>query len=252
MKHISCLFLAIILILSYGYAQEDDVEPYYPTQEALDYREVRHRKTIPPYGLDKIKKQLKTIQNKYSDYEDGGEASLTPAQYNALSLREKFTYTMIHPELYSQNCAVFIPMANEDKMIFAHLMSWTDEEMWSPRQEKFLMDNRDSVMTLIKESTVRSRKMGVNYKDALVLIDAWEMIPFIIEYYKSNPIDKDALTVLLLMMKEGKYKEFLKSSSYRKLYGSDYNYESYINYNSANEKLIFDRVMGYYSERANK
>lgn len=252
MKHISCLFLAIILILSYGYAQEDDVEPYYPTQEALDYREVRHRKTIPPYGLDKIKKQLKTIQNKYSDEAEGGEASLTPAQYNSLSLREKFTYTMIHPELYSQNCAVFIPMANEDKMIFAHLMSWTDEEMWSPRQEKFLKDNRDSVMTLIKESTVRSRKMGVNYKDALVLIDAWEMIPFIIEYYKSNPIDKDALTVLLLMMKEGEYQEFLKSSSYRKLYGSDYNYESYINYNSANEKLIFDRAMGYYSERANK
>src|SRR5690606_39473633 len=129
---------------------------------------------------------------------------------------------------YAQNCAIFMPQPDEQKKIFSHLMSWMDENQWSDRQIDFLRENRDSVMSIIKESTLRSGRMGVNYKDAVETINGWEMIPFIIDYYKSNPKDKDALTLLLLLMKKGEYVEFIQSSSYRQLYGSDYNYESYI------------------------
>ena len=78
------------------------------------------------------------------------------------------------------------------------------------------------------------------------------MIPFIIDYYKSNSKDKDALTLLLLLMKKGEYVEFIQSSSYRQLYGSDYNYESYIRFNTANQDLVINRAMGYYREKSSK
>lgn len=250
MRYLFNFLMFLFIFNTLSFAQEDDY--YQPSKSDLDYRDYRMRKTIPPYGLEKVKKMINTIVNQSFDYSDVGIAALKPEQYKSLSLREKFTYVMINPEMYSQNCAVFIPLPDEEYKIFAHLMSWVDESMWSDRQLDFLRENRDSVMALIKESTLRSKKMGVNYKDAIIQMNAWEMIPFIISYYESNPRDKDALTVLLLLMKKGEYIEFLKSSSFKKLYGTDYNYENWINYNSANEKLIFERAMGYYKEKENK
>lgn len=240
--------IAFFLVVRFSYAQEE-YEQYYPTQSDEEYREERMRRTIPPYGLDKVQKLVKTIESKSFDEGDAGIGALTATQYKALSLREKFTYVMINPEMYSQNCAIFVPLPNEDKKIFGQLMSWVDESTWSDRQLNFLRENRDSVQSIIQESTRRSRKMGVNYKDAILVMNAWEMIPFLITYYKSNPRDKDALTVLLLLMKAGEFVDFLKSSSYRALYTSDYNYEKYINFNSANEKLIIERAMAYYNEK---
>lgn len=247
MKPIISFFILISCLLSFSFGQ--DYEQYQPSKADEAYREARMRKTTPPYGLDKVQKLIKSIGYHAFDVGDAGISALSSEKYKTLSLREKFTYNMIHPEMDSQNCAIYIPQPNEQNKIFAHLMSWVEESAWSNRQEDFLKENRDSVMALIKESTLRSKKMGVNYKEALVLINGWEMIPFLIEYFKSNKKDKDALTVLLLLMKKGEYIEFLKSTSYKKLYGSDYNYENWINYNSANEKLIFERAMRYYKEK---
>ena len=249
---IRMLLWILLLVTTTAVAQEVEYVQYNPTAADEAYREFRMRKTRPPYGLDRINKLIKSIENNAFEEADAGVSALKPEQFKALSLREKFTYVMIHPEMYSQNCAIFIPQPHEDKKIFANLMSWMYEETWSERQINFLRENRDSVMSLIKESTLRSKHMGVNYKDAILEVNGWEMIPFLIEYFKSNKKDKDVLTVLNLLMKKGEYKEFLKSQSYRKLYGSDYNDESWINYNSANEKLVIDRAMGYFKEKTNK
>jgi len=94
--------------------------------------------------------------------------------------------------------------------------------------------------------------MGVNYKEAIETINGWEMIPFIIDYAKKTPKDKDALTLLLLLMKQGEYPEFVKSASFRQLYGEDSNYYSYLNYNKENEALIFKRATGYYNEKKSR
>lgn len=249
MKYLlTSLFLFFLFIdIHNGYAQESDFKP--PTEADIAYQKLRTRRTIPPYGLEKINRLIKTIEEKYLEDGDASISALTASMYNGLTLREKFTYVMVNPEMYSQNCAIFIPLPEENKKIFAHLMSWVDEATWSDRQIKFLKENRDSIMSIIKESTLRSRYMGINYKEAIELINGWEFIPFLIEYYKSNPTDKDALTLLLLLMKRGEYKEFLESSSYKKLYGSDYNYEKWINYNTANEQLILDRANGYYQSK---
>src|SRR5690606_13176846 len=104
------------------------------------------------------------------------------------------------------------------KRIFSQLETGFNEASWSQRQADFLIENRDSVMKLIEESVVRSKRMGINYKEAILEMNAWQMIPFIIRYIKSTAQDNDALTLLMLLMKRGEYDEFLKSTSYQKLY----------------------------------
>lgn len=247
MKYTIILLLAFFFSINLSFGQDE--EYYQPTQADWDFYQSRVRSTIPPYGLEKVKSLMKTIKDKYSDEDDDGIHALTADQYNSLSLREKFTYSMINPEMYSQNCDVYIPIPHANQKVFGYIVNWSGDSYWSERQENYFLNNRDSVMALVKESTSRSKKMGANYKEVLVGINAWEMIPFIIDYYESSK-DKDALTVLFLLMKKGEYPEFLKSASYRKLYGQDtYQYNSMLDFNQANEDLILGRAMGYYSMR---
>lgn len=214
------------------------------------YREFRSQTSVPPYGLSKIKALIAKIKPQSDeDNSDMGISPLSTKDYDALSLREKFTYTMIHPEMYAQNCAIFVPQTNEDQKIFGYLISWMNEETWSDRQLQFLEKNRDSVMAIIKESVTRSKRMGVNYKDALVEINAWETVPFLISYYKENKKDKDVLTTLMLLMKKDNYAGFLKSTSYKNLYGVAGNYESSMAFNKANEELTLQRAQAYYHSK---
>lgn len=236
------LFIIIFAVIS---------SPVYSQMDA--YRDFRAQTSVPPYGLSKINVLIKKIKPQSDeDNSDMGISPLSHKDYDALSLREKFTYTMIHPEMYAQNCAIFVPQTNEDQKIFGYLISWMNEETWSDRQLDFLQKNRDSVMAIIKESVTRSKRMGVNYKDALVEINAWEMIPFLISYYQENKKDKDVLTTLMLLMRKGNFSDFIKSKSFRNLYGLADNYESSITFNKANEALILQRSQNYFhSKKAN-
>lgn len=238
MRYILLFFFSFFIVDTSANAQQDA------------YREFRSQITVPPYGLSKIKTLVTRIQvQSDQDNSDMGISPLSQKDYDALSLREKFTYTMIHPEMYAQNCSIFVPQPNEDQKIFGYLISWMNEETWSERQLKFLAQNRDSVMFIIKESVARSKRMGVNYKDAIVEIHAWEMIPFLITYYKENKKDKDVLTTLMLLMKNGNYTGFVKSKSYKNLYGAADNYESSMAFNKANEELTIQRAQAYYHSK---
>lgn len=227
-----------------GFAQD-----YLPAERDIAYVKYRAKVTVPPYGLAKVNKEIKEARDKIMDYDDGSILGISSKNFKALSLREKFTYCMIYPEVYSQNCDVYVPKEDEESKIFSQTMSWMNEVSWSERQLIFMRENRDSVMGLIRESTLRSKRMGANYKETIVELNAWEMIPFVIQYFQGNRKDKDALTVLLLLMKKGEYDEFMRSATYRKLYGKESNYESFINYSIANEELIINRARGYYEEK---
>jgi len=161
MNYLLHILVATLVFVNVCKAQEAEDEYYTPTKEDLAYRNYRMRKSIPPYGLDKVNRLVKSIENKYFEDSDGGISALKAQDFKALALREKFTYIMVNPEMYAQNCAIFIPLPDEDKKIFAHLMSWVDETQWSERQENFMRENRDSIFSLIQESTLRSKKMGV-------------------------------------------------------------------------------------------
>jgi len=233
-------FLTIIFAITLS-AQDDGV--WRPaSKESQAYHEYRIKLSVPPYGLAKVKGLIAKIK-----VDDEDNEALGKTVYEALSLREKFTYHMIHAESYSQNCDAMPPIQEEHKKVFAFLPDAFDEYAWSDRQSAFLKKNRDSVMALIKESAARSKRIGVNFKHAIVEINAKEMIPFLIAAFNDNKKDLDILTVLLQLMKDNEYEPFLQSASYKKLYSDESNYMSYLNFNKGNEDLIIKRAMDFYN-----
>ena len=235
------VFLALIPFLST--AAQDDTTWKEASKESQAYHDYREKLTVPPYGLQKIKGLVARIKLDENEKEE-----LDQKKYLALSLREKFTYHMIHPESYSQNCDAMPPIQDEQKKIFAQLPDIFDEYAWTDRQIQFFKDNKDSVMNFMKESISRTKRVGVNFKHAMVEMKAREMIPFLIATYNISKKDHDILTVLMLLMKNDKYAAFLNSPSYKKLYADeDASYQSYLNFNTANEQLIIKRATEFYN-----
>jgi hypothetical protein len=243
MKHI---FLLVFLFSSISVFAQDGQEWKESSKESQAYHEYRVKPTVPPYGLAKIKGLIKQIKMDEEEME-----ALNQKVYDALSLREKFTYHMIHAESYSQNCDAMPPIQNEQKKIFAYIPDAFDEYDWSDRQVKFLSSNRDSVIALMKESISRTKRVGVNFKQAIIEINAKEMIPFLIATYNITKKDHDILTLFLQLMKDNEYEAFLNSGSYKKLYSEDSNYQAFLNFNTANESLIIKRATDFYNAGKN-
>jgi hypothetical protein len=214
-----------------------------PSKASQAYHKYRMVSTEPHYSLAKIKKLIKGIKAN-----DESDMVLPAKQFNALSGKEKLTYCMLHAEAYSQNCDVSPPVQEEQKKIFAQLEDAFDEEEWSARQTSFLKKNKDSVMSWLQECITKKNRMGLNFKRTLVEINAIEMIPFLVEFYKKARKDHDILTVLLLFMENGKFQPHLKSTLRKKLYGNN-EYHSYVTLNEANADLICKRAMEYYNAK---
>lgn len=246
----SSSLLVLLLVIPF-LSRSQDTGYKQPSAKSQAYHEYRLYVSVPPYGLEKVKKLMKKMVNvPDKDEMDVGTSSLSAKDYASLSLREKFTYTMIHGESYSQACDVFLAEEGEENRIYKYLPDFFDDENWSDRQVKFLRTNRDSVMAYIRESVTRSRRFGLNYKTAILEINGVEFIPFIIDFYKQQRKDHDLLTLLNLLMKENKYAPFISSATYKKLYEGENNYESHLQYNVANEGLIFSRAMDLYASRS--
>jgi hypothetical protein len=219
------------------------------SKESQAYHDTRLKITTPPYGLSKVKEIIRTIKPDEGDESDDGLIKIDEKKYQKLSLREKFTYNMIHAESYSQICDAMPPIQDEQKKIFDYLPDDFDEYNWSERQTRFFKNNKDSVVVLMTESIKRTGKVGLNYKQVIVDIDATKMIPLLIETYKKTKGQKDLdiLTIFMVLMKENEYKPFLESASYRKLYGEEATYGAYLNYNKQNEDLIIQRATDFYN-----
>lgn len=235
-------FSFLVLFFSVSVMAQDDGVWRPASKESQVYHEYRVKLSVPPYGLAKVKGLITKIK-----VDDEDNEALGKEVYNALSFREKFTYHMIHAESFSQNCDAMPPIQNEQKKIFAYIPDAFDEYAWSDRQSAFLKKNRDSVIALIKESVTRSKRVGVNFKHAIVEINAKEMIPFLIAMYNGTKKDLDILTVLMELMKDNEYAPFLQSPSYKKLYSDDSDYMSYLVYNKGNEELIIKRATDFYN-----
>ncbi|MCK7553778.1 hypothetical protein MKQ70_01665 [Chitinophaga sedimenti] len=233
--------LLLALSLPMATMAQDEIPAAGPA--SIAYHEYRMKESVPPYGLAKVK----ALITKINDSEE--TTALNAKDYLGLSLREKFTYHMIHAESYSQNCDIVLPEPDEEKKIFAYLPSVFGDTHWSSRQLDFFQSNRDSVLALIKESANRSKRTGLNYKHALMEMHAVEAIPFLAEFYQRDRKDHDILTLLMLLMKESRYAPFLSSASYTKLYSKESNYFSYLQDNKANEDLIIKRATDFYNSR---
>jgi hypothetical protein len=225
----------------------DTTQPY---EEEED--EYVHDITEPPYGLDKVKAliaKLTLVEDPESG--DTGSKALDKKTYASLSLNEKFTYHMIHPESYSQNCDILPAQPKKAERIYGTLPDIFGEYDWSERQLNFFKNNRDSVTYLMRSVIEKERTIKGNIKEAIVAMNATELIPYLTEFYNRKKEDHYILTVLLLLMRENQYPEFVNSTGYKKLYGEqtaeDYRNAPHLVYNKANEDLILLRATNFYN-----
>lgn len=224
----------------------DTTKPYEEEEDAYV-----HDKTEPPYGLDTVKALIAKI--KFVENPEGGETgskALDEKTYASLSFNEKFTYHMVHPESYSQNCDILPAQPKKTERIYGTLPDVFGEFDWSERQLNFFKNNRDTVTQLMKSLIAKNSFIGTNIKEAIVAMNATEMIPYLTEFYNRKKEDHYILTVLLLLMKENKYPEFVNSTGYKKLYeqaSEDYRNAPHLVYNKANEDLIIQRATNFYN-----
>src|SRR5262249_48944053 len=162
----------------------------------------------------KVKALIKSIK---TDSEENRR--LPDKKYNALSFNEKFTYVMLHGEDFSQNCDMMPGFIDEEKKIFSYFPgAFDDTAMWSERQAAFVKNNLTRVIGLIRQTIETRHRVGVNLKQAIIVMNAWELIPDVLAVYKRDHKDHDILTLCNRLMVENKFPTFLKSATYKKLY----------------------------------
>jgi hypothetical protein len=203
--------------------------------------------TTPPYGLEKVLALVKNIREVDDSTSDGQISALSDSSYSSLTLDEKFTYNMINLEVYSQMCDILPERKDESARIYGELPNFSGEQDWSERQVAFFKNNRDSVQQLIKTLLDNNGEIGMNVLSVVVMINAKEMIPYLINLtHRSN--NHYILTVLLLLMENNKFPEFMQSSSRHKLYdNNEKTYSAYLTYSKANEDLIIQRATHFYN-----
>ena len=242
------------LCFNFVKAQEyKDVAWSDPRPQDSSYYAFREKNSIPLYGIKKIQnlidKRLKNLPDEaLTDY----DAGISAHDFDKLTFEEKFTYTMIYPEIFSQACAERMFVYNPQNKIFGQLLFVYGGVFWSDRQIAFMKRNKEKVLGLIQNLAAKTHEIGLNYKSAILEIDAWESIPFLIDFYRSNPKDKDILTTLLLLLKKARNSDFEQSKIYVKLYGLETNYDSWINFSEANEQYIIETATAYHNKQQKK
>ncbi len=224
------------------------------------YHEYRMKNSEPHYSLSKINRLISKLTPTYpskdetqAENEKNYYLALSEKDFDKLSEKEKFTYIMINPEYRSQDYFDEIILSDEDKKIFGDLPPTINGATWSDRQRDFLKTNRNMVISLIKEYAVKDLHIGLNYKKALEEIKAKEAIPFLVDFYTTkDKKDKDILTLLLILVREGSYYPFVRSNIYRDLYGDKSITNPYIEYSPTNEDYVIKTATNYYSRSPKK
>ena len=209
------------------------------------YYHYRTKISEPDYSLKKVRELISTIKTK--GY--GSNHVLENKTYESLKLREKFTYNMIHAESYGQICSLFPIETDAEKKIFAQLPDVFGEDNWSSHQIDFFKSNKDSVIELMSNSILISKRIGLNYKSVIEMINATRTIPLLIEVYAIDKEDHDILTLLMLLMKNNEYTAFMNSPIYKTLYESDQSsYRTSLPLTFPNEKEIIRLANNFFYE----
>jgi hypothetical protein len=238
------LILCIVAALaSTLIAQEDGPKP---SQASRNYAAYRHQDTLPSYGLAKVKAMVKKLKE-----DQDMNRRLPEKEFNALSFKEKFTFTMIHGEDFSQNCDMMPEIIDEQKKIFSFFPNaFDDMAMWSDRQREFLKKNRGEVINLIRETIKANKRVGNNLKNAILEIEGVELIPTVSDIYiKEGRKDHDILTLLALLMKSKNFSGFTRQPLYKQLYGSEHNYQAFVMATRPNQDQIIGVASTFYKNR---
>ena len=209
------------------------------------YAEYRRQNVEPTWGLAKIKALVKGLKE-----DEEMNRRVSDQVFNSWSLEEKFTYSMIHGEDFSQNCDMMPEILDEHKKVFSFFPgAFHDEAAWSKRQTDFMEKNRSKVIELMKTTILAKKRVGNNFKNAIWNLNAVELIPTMVTVYSREKKDHDVLTLMMLMMKDAKFPGFLKTSTYKKLYGSEENWRSYVMHSPTLYKETISLAGGLYKSK---
>lgn len=242
--------LIILLIFNIYIAQETENKISIDSTNIKSInQEERLKNSIPSYNLSKIEKLISKLSSmngiESNEYND---RYISEKDFDKLTIKEKFTYTMVYPEIKSSSEGMDALAIYEENKIFGELPTSVNDPKWSARQKKFLKQYRKNIQEFIRETSLKNQYMGLNFKKALLEINAIESIPFLVDFYNStDKNDKDLLTVLMLLVKKGKYYPFVRSNVYRQLYNDDVNSQvSCIDYSDINEEYILKTAHNFY------
>jgi hypothetical protein len=218
------------------------------TKKSAAYHEWRIQETEPPYSLARIKKLVDSAPAEKGD-EDW--TAITDVKFKSLSTAQKFTYCMLHAENFSQNCDGMPAFVNEEKRIFGYpAKPFFDQASWSDRQEKFLHSHRSEVIRLLKGTIHTRRRVGSNLKMAILELKAKELIPDMAAQFATDRKDLDLLSTCCALMKEARYRPFMKTAVARALYkDEDASHQARIPATGANERLILAQADAFYHSR---
>ena len=140
------------------------------------------------------------------------------------------------------------PSPTEDQL-YGFLDINNDGLMMSDRQLMCLKTIRNYVMNSIKVDAELKGYLPLNYKSVIIDLNAVEMIPWLVDFFKRKTKEKDGdiLTIFFNLMVVNKYPPFMKSISYQWLFVRSDRRPNSIIFNSANAKLTIERAMGLYS-----
>ena len=126
-----------------------------------------------------------------------------------------------------------------------------DGLMMSDRQLMCLKTIRKYVMNSIKVDAELKGYLPLNYKSVIIELNAVEMIPWLVDFFKRKTKEKDGdiLTIFFNLMVVNKFPPFMKSISYQWLFVWSDRRPNSIIFNSANSKLTIERAMGLYSSK---
>ena len=136
-----------------------------------------------------------------------------------------------------------------ENQLYGFLNINNDGLMMSDRQLMCLKTIRKYVMNSIKVDAELKGYLPLNYKSVIIDLNAVEMIPWLVDFFKRKTKEKDGdiLTIFFNLMVVNKYPPFMKSISYQWLFVPSDRRPNSIIFNSANAKLTIERAMGLYS-----
>ena len=239
MKAASVLLLTI---LSVGFSQAQTDDGLSPATQR--YFAFRRSITEPKYGLAKVKALIKKIKRDSDD-----NYKISEKDFKKLTIKEKFTYVMLHAEDFSQNCDAMPPVPNEEKLIVSHPPDAFDEMSWSERQTAFLTDNRSTVLQLLRAEFKSRTHIGLNLKKCVLQINGTELVPELLASFQADKRDHDLLAVLMVLMVSNKYSPFVSSEIGKTLYGENSNYRTTIEASESNVKYILTSAADFYHKR---
>lgn len=237
------LRLPAIALLTFVAAITFGQEEFEVSEATKRYLAAREKWTEPSYGLAKVKSLIKGLKRDVDE-----NRILKKSLYDKLTFGEKFTFTCLHAEEYSQNCDAMPPIKDEEKLILSHFPDAFSEAMWSQRQVSFLTDNRDRVIQLLRETINKKREIGLNLKRVIYQISAIELVPDILRNLSWNPWDMDCYSLITGMLNERAYAPFKSSAMGKEMYGEESNYRTWISATPQAKATIVSFAKSYYHQ----